>query len=119
MIRHLSFFLIKILLFTLAGWGFLITNPLYAQVSPTPLTSTEVVKNLSLKEATEAAGISLDYLARQERLSRYDLTRLLNAVECQDCINPSPTFTDNYTAEFRSSFITIPGEDFRDILYQQ
>ena len=69
----------------------------------------------SLEEASDAAGISLDYLAQQDSLSRYDLTRLLNAVECTDCINPSPAILAKYTNNFWTQFITIPGEDFRDI----
>ena len=73
----------------------------------------------SLEEASDAAGISLAYLAQQDSLSRYDLTRLLNAVECTDCINPSPAILAKYTNNFWTQFITIPGEDFRDIWYRK
>lgn len=96
---------------TIIGSCVLVMSQIYAQ--------TETTRDVSLKEAAESAGISLDYLADQDSLSRYDLTRLLNAVECKDCISPSPAMTEKYTDSFWSSFITIPGEDFRDILYRQ
>lgn len=97
-------------------WSIFFAQAIFAQDS-TILSWN--LQTLSFKEASEWAGISLDYLAKQNSLSRYDLTRLLNAVECDDCLNPSPLLLDKYTDIFWSSFIAIPWEDFRDIIYRQ
>jgi hypothetical protein len=33
-------------------------------------------------------GINTTEINEQDSISRYELARLLNAVECKDCINP-------------------------------
>lgn len=62
-------------------------------------------------------NISVPYLTSKNSLSRYELTRLLNAVECQDCIVPQPTTRLKYDENFWNNFLTLPGKDFRDISY--
>lgn len=52
-------------------------------------------------------------------INRYELTRLLNAVECKDCIVPDTTYTNKYTNLFWQKFTDEPGRDFDDILYKQ
>lgn len=53
-------------------------------------------------------NISLPYLLSQKSLSRYELTRLLNAVECQDCIVPQPATRLKYNEPFWNHFLTLP-----------
>ncbi len=62
-------------------------------------------------------NISVPYLVSQKSLSRYELTRLLNAVECQDCIVPQSATRLKYDEPFWNNFLTLPGKDFRDIGY--
>lgn len=50
-------------------------------------------------------------------VTRYELTRLLNATECKDCVNPDKTYLNTYTGGFWSNFINTPGKDFNDISY--
>lgn len=61
----------------------------------------------------------VDDILEQKTISRYDITRLLNSVECIDCLNPWQNIIDKYNLDFRSNFIIRPGEDFRDITYKQ
>lgn len=51
----------------------------------------------------------------QDKLSRYQLTRLLNAVECHDCILPTQETINHFNQPFWQNFTTLPGKDFRDI----
>lgn len=52
-------------------------------------------------------------------INRYELTRLLNAVECKDCIIPNNEYLYRYTNLFWQKFVKEPGRDFDDILYRQ
>lgn len=61
--------------------------------------------------------IPVEQLLEQDSLSRYQLTRLLNAVECQDCIAPSEAMRSRYHEGFRKEFLQQPGKDFGDISY--
>ena len=61
--------------------------------------------------------IDVEALLEQETISRYEVARLLNAVECNDCIVPSQQTIGTYTAAFRAAFRAKPDEDFRDVQY--
>ena len=50
-------------------------------------------------------------------LTRYDFTRLLNAIECQDCILPDETITSRYNEESWQLFQQLPWKYFEDIDY--
>ena len=63
--------------------------------------------------------IPVESMLTQDAVSRYDLARLLNAVECKDCVNPAQDMIDKYTNTFWSQFVQLPGKDFRDISYLQ
>lgn len=62
-------------------------------------------------------GVNTTSLRRQSKLSRYQLARLLNAVECQDCITPTQATASHFNQQFWQSFSALPGKDFRDISY--
>lgn len=79
--------------------------------APTPALSSVFFSNL------QQLNISVPYLVSQKSLSRYELTRLLNAVECQDCIVPQSATRLKYDESFWNNFLTLPGKDFRDIGY--
>ncbi|NOZ44604.1 MAG: hypothetical protein GXP45_05715 [bacterium] len=61
--------------------------------------------------------IAVDNYLNQDTISRYDLTKLLNTVECQDCIHPSQEMIQKYTQAFWQQFIQLPGKDFDEISY--
>lgn len=65
-----------------------------------------------------ALGISPASLQSQKGLTRYQLTRLLNAVECQDCTLPTLQQTEHFNQDFWSTFSALPGKDFRDIAFR-
>ena len=65
----------------------------------------------------QTMGINTTDMNQQESVSRYELARLLNAVECKDCIHPPWDYLDRYTNPFRSEFTQLPGKDFNDISY--
>lgn len=65
-----------------------------------------------------AMGIPLAQMQSQSQLSRYQLTRLLNAVECQDCVAPDKVIRQQYSIDFWKEFVQLPGKDFRDIGFE-
>lgn len=73
----------------------------------------------SFEDKAKEAWINLEYLKNQSTISRYDVTRLLNAVECVDCINPGNEVITKYTNNFWDDFSALPGKDFNDIFYKK
>ena len=63
-------------------------------------------------------GINVELFQEKEQIARFELTKILNAVECQDCIHPAPWMIERYTNAFWSDFIQLPGKDFNDITFQ-
>ena len=66
----------------------------------------------------ETMGIDTEEFSERENISRYELTRLLNAVECIDCVHAPIFMIDRYTNPFWSDFRQQPGKDFWDINFQ-
>ena len=56
------------------------------------------------------SGIDADTISSSNSISRYTLTKLLNGVNCNDCINPSSNMIDKYTYTWRNNFSV--GRDF-------
>ena len=56
----------------------------------------------------QQAGINLNSIKTQNSISRYTVTKLLNAVECNDCIVPSQSLMSYYTEPFWSNFTIQP-----------
>ena len=52
------------------------------------------------------------------KISRYDLAKLLNTVECKDCINTPKDMISKYDNKFWDAFLKIPWKDFGDIWYR-
>ena len=73
----------------------------------------------NFEEKAKEAWINLEYIKKQNTISRYDVTRLLNAVECVDCISPNNNIIDKYSNSFWQKFITLPWKDFDDIFYKK
>jgi len=62
-------------------------------------------------------GLDVANVEAQESISRYDLARLLNVVECKDCIRPKNDMIEKYVQNFWSTFTATPGKDFADISF--
>jgi hypothetical protein len=62
-------------------------------------------------------GMESTKIEAQESVSRYDLARLLNSVECKDCVSPSQELINTYVQNFWSAFVATPGKDFGDISF--
>ena len=63
-------------------------------------------------------GIPVDEILKNDQVSRYELTRLLNAVNCQDCVNTPAWMIEQYTNTWWLDFSSLPGKDFGDIVYK-
>ena len=61
--------------------------------------------------------LDIQAIESQSSISRYDLARLLNMVECKDCITPKQDMIDKYIQNFWSTFTVLPGKDFADISF--
>lgn len=64
-------------------------------------------------------NIPINKILSNTGITRYELTRLLNAVECKDCIVPNNEYLNRYTNLFWQKFSKEPGRDFDDILYKE
>jgi len=60
-------------------------------------------------------GIPVDEILETNQVSRYELTRLLNAVNCNDCVNTPQWMIDKYINPRWNDFTALPGKDFGDI----
>jgi len=65
----------------------------------------------------KSMNIPVESIMSMDGVSRYELTRLLNAVECKNCTAPDQGMLDKYTNTFWSQFVQIPGKDFGDVPY--
>jgi hypothetical protein len=64
-------------------------------------------------------NIPINTILSQTGINRYDIARLLNAVECKDCTVPGDAYLERYTPTFRQNFSSQPGRDFDDISHGQ
>jgi len=60
-------------------------------------------------------GLDVKKIESQDSVSRYELARLLNIVECKDCIYPDKNMLTTYIESFWTTFTKTPGKDFADI----
>ncbi len=93
---------------------------IWLSVSISSLSSLaqQVVEISDFEMKTKLAGIDLDSLKNQSTISRYDVAKIMNAVECHDCIIPSEDLISTYTESFWNNFVVQPGRDFREIHYR-
>ncbi|MEI7918834.1 MAG: hypothetical protein WCH65_01085 [bacterium] len=62
-------------------------------------------------------GVDVATIESQASISRYDMARLLNSVECKDCIHPNKETLTTYGQNFWSTFTKLPNKDFNDIQF--
>ena len=92
-------------------WYIIIQIPLFFWVFAQP-------NRLWFEESAEFAGIDIAWIKAKSTISRYEVARILNAVECKDCINPWWEYINYYTSDFWGEFAQLPWKDFDDINYQ-
>ena len=62
-------------------------------------------------------GISATNAKKNEQISRYEMTRILNAIDCEDYMITSPWMKNYYTKGYRDTFLQDPDHNFKDIQY--
>ena len=55
--------------------------------------------------------------SNKKSISRYEVARLLNAANCEDCIQAPEWMKNTYNKSFWDGFKIIDGKDFNDINY--
>ena len=70
--------------------------------------SLSFAQSSTFEQKAAYVGINLEQIKQQSTISRYDVTRLLNAVECNDCILPSAQFSTQYDVTFWNKFSVLP-----------
>jgi len=68
-------------------------------------------------ENIKKTWIDVDTLLESDEISRYDLTRLLNAVNCKNCIKAPLSMVEKYTKPRWNNFKNEPWKAFSDIWY--
>lgn len=65
----------------------------------------------------ENMWVSPQKIESENSISRYNVARLLNSVECKDCVIPNQNMINTYVQSFRSTFTAQEDKDFSDIQY--
>ena len=64
------------------------------------------------------AGISVSRLAQQSSIPRFEIARLLNAVNCEDCLVPAPRMVQKYNLTYWTDFSNLSNRDFDDVAFK-
>ena len=75
------------------------------------------VNAISFTERLWEIWLDADTFANKRSVSRYEVARLLNAANCEDCIQAPDWMKQTYTQKFWNDFKSIDGKDFNDINY--
>ena len=60
----------------------------------------------------------MNTFSNKKSISRYEIARLLNAANCEDCIQAPIWMQQTYNQTFWDGFKAIDGKDFDDINYE-
>ncbi|MDR0606934.1 MAG: thrombospondin type 3 repeat-containing protein [Candidatus Peribacteria bacterium] len=69
-------------------------------------------------QVLQTVGINVATLEKKSSIYRFEMARLLNAIECEDCIIPSPWTQQYYSFQFWTDLSQMPNRDFQDITYR-
>jgi len=69
-------------------------------------------------ERLSEVGLDVTSFSNKNSISRYEVTRLLNAANCEDCIQAPDWMKQTYTQDFWNNFKLIDWKDFDDIGYE-
>ncbi len=68
-------------------------------------------------EKLKYMSIDISSLENKNWISRYEVTRLLNSIECKDCIKPNNDIINKYNNSFWTDFSSKQWKNFWDITY--
>jgi hypothetical protein len=63
-------------------------------------------------------GLDIASFSNKSSISRYEVARLLNAANCEDCIQAPIWMKNVYTQNFWDNFRAIDGKDFDDVNFE-
>ena len=69
-------------------------------------------------ENLDSMWIDIATFSKNKSISRYETARLLNAANCEDCIQAPDWMKQTYSREFRDNFKKIDWKYFEDINYE-
>ena len=72
---------------------------------------------VSFTQRLEEIWLDVEEFSNKKSISRYEMTRLLNAANCEDCIQSPDWMKQSYTKSFWNDFRAIDWKDFNDIDY--
>ena len=72
----------------------------------------------SFAERLSDVGLDVATFSNKNSLSRYEVSRLLSAANCEDCVQAPDWMKTTYTQNFWDNFRMIDGKDFNDIDYE-
>ena len=75
------------------------------------------VSGISFTERLEEIWVDIATFSNKKSISRYEIARLLNAANCEDCIQAPDRMKQSYGQTFWDTFKSIDGKDFNDINY--
>ena len=76
------------------------------------------VNATTFSERLSEVGLDMVSFSNKSSISRYEVARLLNAANCQDCIQAPIWMRQTYTQNFWDKFKQIDWKDFNDIGYE-
>ena len=72
----------------------------------------------SFSERLSEVGLDIVSFSKKNSISRYEVARLLNAANCEDCVQAPGWMEQKYTQNFWENFKSLDGKDFNDISYR-
>ena len=72
----------------------------------------------SFTERLSEIWVDVINLSGKSSISRYEITRLLNAVNCEDCVQAPEWMRNRYTINFWNQFKIIDSNNFDDINFE-
>ena len=82
------------------------------------LSNIWCVHAATFSERLSEVGLDVTTFSNKNSISRYEVTRLLNAANCQDCIQAPNWMRTTYNQDFWDNFRAIDWKDFDDVNYE-
>ena len=82
------------------------------------LFSLQYVEADTFAERLYDIWLDINTFSNKNSISRYEVTRLLNAANCEDCVHAPDWMQEKYSLDYWNNFKSIDGKDFNDISYE-
>ena len=76
------------------------------------------VDAVTFSERLSDVGIDIVTFSDKKSISRYEVARLLNAANCQDCVQTPDWMKQKYTPDYWKDFVAKDGNNYNDIDYE-